>query len=80
MVKLLLIVSWPLVRIIVPVTPESNSITSPDTASAIACRSEPAPLSSVLLTVIVAAESGSNAAAISIRTARMAAATRTVSR
>ena len=49
----LLITSSPLVRTMVPVT--LKSIVSPGAAEAIACRSEPGPLSSRLVTVRVAA-------------------------
>ena len=53
MVRLLLTTSWPLVSVIVPLT--EKSIVSPSDALASASRSEPAPLSAVLVTVIVAA-------------------------
>ena len=54
MVTLLDTTSSPVVRVMVPVTPEA-SIVSPSAALASASRSVFAPLSAVLVTVIVAA-------------------------
>ncbi len=53
-VRSLLINNSALVSVIV-VRPEAKLIVSPDAASRIACRSEPAPLSLVLVTVMVVA-------------------------
>ena len=47
-------VIWPLVRVMSPVT--AKSMVSPELAVAIACRNEPAPLSPVLVTVMVLLE------------------------
>ena len=56
MVALSFTTSWPLVSVMVwPFSDELKLIMSPSTASASAWRSEPAPLSLVLVTVIVAA-------------------------
>ena len=49
MLRFLLMFSCPFVRVMVPVTPKV--MVSPESASAIVCRREPAPLSSVLVTV-----------------------------
>src|SRR5207302_8288240 len=54
MLRSLVMTNWPLVRVIVPVTPVASMV-SPFAAPASAARNDPAPLSAVLLTVIVAA-------------------------
>jgi hypothetical protein len=59
-VRFWLIVSVPVVNVIVPVT--LKLIVSPGAAEAIAARSEPAPASLVLMTVVVLADAGLNAA------------------
>src|SRR2546430_15081480 len=65
MVMFLLITSSPLVRLIAPVT--AKLIVSLSCASASAWRSEPGPLSFVLVTVMVSAEADMAAAQTSIR-------------
>ena len=54
-VTLLFTVRWPLVNVMKPLTPAAKTIVSPLFAVAIASRKLPAPLSVVLVTVIVAA-------------------------
>src|SRR6478672_7890836 len=56
MVTLLFTTSWPVVSVIVAGYVRLKSIVSPSFASMSACRSEPAPLSLLFITVMVTAE------------------------